>query len=377
MEKLIIPEELKAGFNKRSDTYSGLLAYIIYKDSKTGWRQERSWNTWKEDDVEPIEFKNEPYDGFVLNKKAGDYGSGWNHRISKCRVFDSRYNFEFEITIENLLFILENVNSIKGKALDGEFVYAWDNKNIVLLPVNAPDYKEIKERSDIINNGSFLKTKDFIIGNEYMTKKGEKLCYLGKHKTYNWRYTYSHEEPYELEFKNKFWFACNNEYKSLEQYTSVLNKFVCDLGKSDIYEEVFEKMERSAYYSPIDDSADEYIEYTKEELLYINESIENERKIRSWAYYPEFYIDKDEVRVRYRNGVYTDEEFYELEYKEKYHKVVKKRKDYYGRECEDINDELICKKYNTFEELINDNKLCYLNRYLENGKLYSGGKYEE
>lgn len=376
MKSLIIPEELKAGFNKRSDTYSGLLAYIIYKDSKTGWRQERSWNTWKEDDVEPIEFKNEPYNGFVLNKKAGDYGSGWNHRISKCRVFDGRYNFEFEITIDNLLFILENVNSIKGKALDGEFVYAWDNKNILLLPVNAPDYKEIKEKSDIINNGNFLKVKDLVIGNEYMTKQGEKLCYLGKHKTHEFKYTYDYTSK-EMIIKNKFWFGSNSEYKSLQHYTSISNKFVADLGKSDLYLELFNKMEHDYEYSPINESADEYIEYTNEELIKINNIIENERILCSWAYYPDFYIDKYEVKVSNCKDYDTKEEFYELKYKDKYHNVIKKRKDYYGREWEEEIDEKIYKRYKTFEELINDNTLCYLNRYLENGKLYSGGKYEE
>lgn len=373
MQRLIIPEELKAGFNKRSDTYSGLLAYIIYKDSKTGWRQERSWSTWKEDDIEPIEFKNEPYNGFVLNKKAGDYGSGYNHRLSKCRVFDDRYNFEFEISIDNLLFILENVNSIKGKALDGEFVYAWDDKNIVLLPVDAPDYKEIKERSNIINNGAFLKPKDLVIGNEYMTKQGEKLCYLGKHKTYLWKYTYRYRETTkELCIKNKFWFGGNDKYKSLNQYASISNKFVSDLGKCEIYEELFEKMEHDCEYSPINESADEYIAYTKEELLEINNHIEHKRGLRNWLFYPNFYIDEYKVKVSSCN-----EKFYELEYKDKYEKKVIKHTDFYNRPWDEEIDVKLCKKYDTFEELINDNTLCYLNIYLENGKLYSGGKYEK
>jgi hypothetical protein len=36
--------------------------------------------------------------------------------------------FEFEISIPNLLYILQECNSTKG--LDGEFVYAWDGKGI-------------------------------------------------------------------------------------------------------------------------------------------------------------------------------------------------------------------------------------------------------
>ena len=86
--------------------------------------------------------------GFVLNKKVGDYSSGWNHRQAYCRIYDPR-NFEFEITIENLLYILENANSIKGKGLEGEFVYGWDGKDLVLMPVESPDYKQIAEYIDM------------------------------------------------------------------------------------------------------------------------------------------------------------------------------------------------------------------------------------
>jgi hypothetical protein len=39
------------------------------------------------------------------------------------------HGFEFEISIPNLLYILQECTSTKGKGLDGEFVYAWDGKD--------------------------------------------------------------------------------------------------------------------------------------------------------------------------------------------------------------------------------------------------------
>ena len=82
-------------------------------------RKEASWNSWRDDKIPNDEFENVPIEGFVLNKKAGDYSTGWDHRHAYCRVYDPR-GFEFEITIENLLYILENANCIKGKGLEGD-----------------------------------------------------------------------------------------------------------------------------------------------------------------------------------------------------------------------------------------------------------------
>ena len=41
-DKLFIPTKCKVGFNPRTDTYSGKLAYVIAKDGKK-WRKETSW----------------------------------------------------------------------------------------------------------------------------------------------------------------------------------------------------------------------------------------------------------------------------------------------------------------------------------------------
>ena len=124
-------------------------------------------------------------EGFVLNRKAGGYGSGWNHRQTKCRVWDPR-GFEFEITVENLLFILQESNSYKGKGLEGEFVYAWSGKDIVLLPCSGEDYKSSQEFTDLMKLSVHAKT--LVPGRTYYTKDQEKVVYMGRYNYIEYGY---------------------------------------------------------------------------------------------------------------------------------------------------------------------------------------------
>lgn len=45
--QLFIAEKVKVGFNKRTDTYTGKLGYVIGFDGKK-WRKEPSWEGWRE-----------------------------------------------------------------------------------------------------------------------------------------------------------------------------------------------------------------------------------------------------------------------------------------------------------------------------------------
>ena len=111
---IFIPKKLHVGFQNRQGTYTGKLAYVIYEDEKGKLRKETSWNSWRDSKIEPLIIDNEPTEGFVLNKKVGGYSTGWNHRSTYTRVYHPT-GFEFEITVENLLYILENCSMIKGK----------------------------------------------------------------------------------------------------------------------------------------------------------------------------------------------------------------------------------------------------------------------
>lgn len=134
-----------------------------------------------------FEFDNTPTSGFVLNKKVGGHKSDWNVRQTYSRVYDPR-GFEFEITIPNLLYILENANSIKGKGLEGNFIYGWDGKDLVLIPEEAPEYKDMLEFTKTKDLKSIAK-KDLVLGGVYMCADGIEKTYLDEsdHYTYSGR----------------------------------------------------------------------------------------------------------------------------------------------------------------------------------------------
>ena len=272
---IFIPKTINVGYQNRSGTYTGKLAYVIYYDEKGKLRKEASWNSWRDGKIPNEEFDNVPTTGFVLNKKVGDYYSGWDHRQAYCRVYDPR-NFEFEITIENLLYILENANSIKGKGLEGEFVYGWDGKDLVLMPVESPDYKQIVEYNKVVHNKESIKARNLTIGATYLSKNNDEQIYMGKFEHYDYggiadgkmfwfAYKYHDydyvggEKKYRKEFEWRF-----VAYKNLSG-----NKFIkcIEEGCTSEYANLFEKLEHDEHYSPYDSSKDKYIRYTLDEFI--------------------------------------------------------------------------------------------------------------
>lgn len=163
-----IPKKIAVGFVNRSNTYSGRLSYITYYDNTNKLRKETSWNGWRDKSIEPVYTDNIPTSGFILNKRAGGEKWGWNQRATYARVYDPR-GFEFEITIDNLLWILEYVNT-DNKELKGQFVYSWYGTDLVLMPVVSTDYEESKRLSDQRYSKTSFKEKDLIPGTLYKTK---------------------------------------------------------------------------------------------------------------------------------------------------------------------------------------------------------------
>lgn len=281
---IFVPQKIKVGFQERSGTYTGKLAYVIYTDNNGKLRKEISWNSWRSKEIEPEDYENIPIEGFVLNKKVGDYSTGWNHRQAYTRVYDPR-GFEFEITIENLLYILENASSIKGKGLEGEFVYGWDGKDLILLPTCSPDYNEISTYSGRIQNNEFIKAKDLKIGITYLTKQNEKWIYMGRFDYWGYDWKNSNRE-----YKNKgkyYFFAYKSNYGDDYYFTTIKSlgqKLIDALSESccENYAELFDLLEGKDIYSPVDETLDEYVPYTYDEF-------EKIYKDRRWKY---MYFDK-------------------------------------------------------------------------------------
>lgn len=320
-DKIYIPTKIKVGFQERSDTYSRKLAYIIYQDSKNVWRKEASWESWRQkegtpeeiqkviDDynrdykqyidanlygfqkastleevkkhrsvqfatgVKPQEFKNEPIEGFVLNKKAGGYSSGWNHRQTYCRVYDPR-GFEFEISIPNLLYILENTNSVVGKGLEGKFVYGWQGKDLILIPENSVDYKEMQQFTNLQTKS--VSTKDLIIGATYQTKQKEKLVYLGRFDRYD-RYDSKTKVK-----KNQFYFWTGTGF-TVKSSIDTLAECVDSQCTSE-YSTIMDNLEHFVEYSPFDESKYVYVkveDQTKQDYCYFINYLDNWYQISS------------------------------------------------------------------------------------------------
>lgn len=259
--KVFIPRIIKVGYQERSDTYTGRLAYVIYYDAKGKLRKKTSWQAWRNHEIKFNDYDNKPMSGFVLNKKAGGYSTGWNHRQTYCRVYDPRA-FEFEITIPNLLYILDNTDSIKGKGLEGEFVYGWNGIELLLIPTAAPDYVASQEFSNTLHNQTKLKGKNLVLGATYLTKQNEHWIYLGRFDLYETSKWSTHHRLGTNKGKYYF-FAHNNNYRTLK-YPS---QGIIDTVSTECvynYATLMDKLECKESYSPHADY--KYVELTTTEI---------------------------------------------------------------------------------------------------------------
>jgi hypothetical protein len=229
--QLFIPKKIKVGYQKREDTYTKRLGYVIYYDNKNVLRKEKSWKGWITPQLGTPDFDNVPTEGFVLNKDVGGVRSSWsswNQRMEKVRVFDPR-GFEFEINIPNMLYILQECSSFKGKGLEGEFVYAWDGQELVLLPVGSKEYKDCSEFTSI--QGNKVKKYELIPGATYQTKKQETVIYLGKFPTYGGlNYSYGntigvdHEHVFVDESKKRGEELTYHQFSKLDGISNVVEE---------------------------------------------------------------------------------------------------------------------------------------------------------
>lgn len=337
--EIFSPKTLKIGFQERNNTYTGKLAYVTYYDSSNKLRKEKSWEDWRNKDIEPLEIDNLPISGFVLNKKAGGYRSGWNHRQSYIRVYDPR-GFEFEITPENLLYILENTNSIKGKGLEGDFVYGWTGTELLLIPTSSPDYEEIIKYSNILQNKEYLRVKDLTLGGTYSNNKSRTVIYLGRHDCFG---------EYNGESKGKrhiFKVTDGSEYERYQTLSSLGKQIISEISNEPVsdFSDLIDEFNKTRLSSPIDESKDEYIPYSLEGF---KENFEERRRL--------YCYKKDMELVLIERDYFATEEA-PIEVK------INDENSYHSR--------ITILKENTIEEIFEEIKPLYVNQYLKNGHLY-------
>lgn len=282
LKQLLIPDKIKVGFCSRDDTYTKKLAYVIYYDKKGVLRKEKSWESWRDKEIDPIDFENIPIEGFVLNKKVGGYKSHWNFRDAHVRVYDPR-GFEFEISVPNLIYILTQCDCSRGKGLEGKFVYSWEGTELVLLPADSEDYKNSKKFTNL--QTCKVKAKELIPGASYQTKRQELLIYLGKFVKYCVSNGYNREETGP---KRVFWNG--KEFVFLKDLNSIASLH-SDIIAPD-YAELVDKYNKSIWGS-------------KPVALFTNiaKKADIEKIYDYWAYEesPGVYL---QCQSNYQNGYY-------------------------------------------------------------------------
>ena len=159
------------------------LGFVIYEDEKGKLRQQPSWDSWRDKSVEPKKLDNVPTAGFMINKAAGGQRYSWEQRQNYARVYDPR-GFEFEVTMENLVFLLKATGYDKENGF-GPVVYAWDRGKLVVLPTNSVEYEDSARKTKAIFDGDFIKPESFVVGNVYRRRSETTSLYLGRFQTYS------------------------------------------------------------------------------------------------------------------------------------------------------------------------------------------------
>lgn len=361
---LFIPNKIKVGYQERSSTYSGKLAYVIYYDAQGKIHKEASWNTWRDKKIPFDEFENEPLEGFVLNKKAGGTRSHWDTRQTYTRVYDPR-GFEIEITIPNLLHILESTDCIRGKGLVGTFVYAWDGKDLVLLSTQSADYDDLVQKTQTLMEDNYIRGSELKVGRTYSTIDGYTYTFMGKHPEVKYDDSIiSHYHPLTADIqllksgvkaytlsKPKFWFVDHNGYVQTRTSVSRFLYSCVDDNVHQDYQSFVDKLESDCDFSPINYTDVESSNMTLDDI---------KKKFASshgWA-----------KRLVYFNA--TKNKFCELLFEDDH--TIKGNYKHWGT----FQDDGIpygspwFRKSATIEEIFKEFKPCKVKVFLQSGKLY-------
>ncbi len=245
---LFIPSKIKVGYVKREDTYTKKLAYVIYYDEKGKLRKETSWEGWRDKTIPADEFENKPHSGFVLNKDVQRSGEWFGSGRNMIRVYDDR-GIEFEITCDNLMYILMTTNCVK-RGLEGAFVYAWEGKELILLPTGCEEYESSVKYTE--NKAKKIKAKELVAGCSYKTKEMQDLIYLGKFNYFTFGYSKKYTYPKKQNVEKMFIFSDTN--KNIIPFSSI-SSFTIQNSNTPIsnYAEYMQVFSDSMQSSPIED----------------------------------------------------------------------------------------------------------------------------
>jgi hypothetical protein len=232
--------------------------------------------------------------------------------------------------------------------LEGQFVYGSDGPDILLIPTSSPDYIKITSYSDMISQPEKIIGKDLVLGGTYRTNLNEDWIYLGRFERYE-ENTWNKAKLGESKGPHYF-FQNGNGYETIKSLSGRIVKTVSSEPVQN-YAKLMDKLECNPIYSPIDESKNEYVLLSLDEI---------ESKVDLNSYYNRFYINENGkwVTVGVKRGYLPEEKnLYYREYDYNY--------NYSGyRHLIDYPE-----KKMPLEELHNKYRFCKRNQYLKNGKL--------
>lgn len=207
MADLFIPTRIRVGFQTRQDTFTGKLAYVIYYDEKNKLRKERSWESWRDNSIEALEFDNTPMNGFIFNKGIQRSREWFGSGRSVFRVF-APHDFEFEINADNLLNLLMHSDVSKREILE-QCVFAWHGTELILLPTNSVEYQESVKYTE--KQSMKVSAKELVKGIQYHRKKSNDIVtYIGYFDW--WKMAYSNNKQYNYHDEED-WYTHKNTGK--------------------------------------------------------------------------------------------------------------------------------------------------------------------
>ena len=313
-ENIFIPKKLKCGFNLKyvkDDSYvkryiridgeyvkveettepTYKIGFVSYYDEKGKFRHETSFNNWISEKVPTEEHENVPTKGFKFFKQANrfSYNRFCSYRNVSFQIQDPR-GWVFEITQNNLAWIIDNCSIIKGD-IEGEFVYGWDGKDRVLIPCSSETFKDNIAYSNILNSQGYITPKNLQMWHVYKSKQGEKMMFVGRHDVYSrssWvknRYSWNGEE--ETKKKEGYikdsegrWRICKKKSKQYlfailnddgTYYTAYLHSFSNPKDKfiEDCFEEKNEEVKKAVEHTLATDVRYYETYYAEEKKYYL------------------------------------------------------------------------------------------------------------
>ena len=138
---IIFPDKYTVGFQKREHDNKTLekggnypLGFFTLDVTL------RSWDGWRDHTLQPLEVMNTPREGFRVYGQTKRDG-GWNGSGRSMVYIQHADEFIWEITVENLVNILDTCDIVGGEFTD-KMIIGKEGKNYVLIPEKSEEYQE-------------------------------------------------------------------------------------------------------------------------------------------------------------------------------------------------------------------------------------------